>query len=162
MRTITGVARAVADLGEGSILASVEIAASPERVFQALASKEITAWWVRPGVFDTREWTGDVRVGGRWRASGMARGSPYVLEGEFLEVDPPRKLVHTWHLVGAPTAPSTVIYVLEPIEDGTRVTLRHTGLTSREIGANTAVGWETSFGKLAEILAAAGPAAPRG
>jgi DNA-binding transcriptional ArsR family regulator len=31
--------------------------------------------------------------------------------------------------------------------------LRHTGLTSREIGANTAVGWETSFGKLAEILA---------
>jgi len=76
-------ARAVADLKEGLVLASVEVAASPQRVFQALASNEITGWWVRPGVFDTREWTGDVRAGGRWRASGMARGQPYVQEGEF-------------------------------------------------------------------------------
>jgi hypothetical protein len=77
-------ARAVADLAEGQLLASVEIAAAPERVFRALASKEITEWWVRPGVFDTREWTGDVHVGGRWRAAGMTRGQPYVQEGEFL------------------------------------------------------------------------------
>jgi len=28
------------------------------------AGKEITEWWVRPGVFDTREWSGDVRAGG--------------------------------------------------------------------------------------------------
>ena len=32
---------------------------APERVFQALASNEISEWWLRPGVFDTREWTGD-------------------------------------------------------------------------------------------------------
>ena len=62
-------ARAVADLAEGLILASVEVAAPPERVFRAVASKEITEWWVRPGVFDTREWSGDVRAGGRWRAA---------------------------------------------------------------------------------------------
>ena len=68
-------ARAVADLVEGLILASVEIAAPPERVFQALASKEVCNWWVRPGVFDTREWMGDVRAGGRWRA-GSRQGQP--------------------------------------------------------------------------------------
>src|SRR5258707_9351489 len=96
----SGAAKALADLAEGEILASVEIAASPERVFQALASKEITDWWVRPGVFDTREWTGDVRAGGRWRASGMTRGQPYVQEGEFLEVESPRWLVHTWEGAG--------------------------------------------------------------
>jgi uncharacterized protein YndB with AHSA1/START domain len=73
--------RAVADLREGFVLTSVEVAASPERVFRALASNEITQWWVRPGVFDTREWIGDVRAGGRWRASGMTRGEPYVQEG---------------------------------------------------------------------------------
>jgi len=67
----------MADFAQGSILATVEIAASPERVFQALASEEIVEWWVRPGVFDTREWSGDVRVGGRWRASGLARGKPF-------------------------------------------------------------------------------------
>ena len=51
-------ARAVADLAQGQLLASVEIAAPPERVFRALVSEEIRAWWVRPGVFDTREWAG--------------------------------------------------------------------------------------------------------
>ena len=35
-------ARAVADLTGGQLLASVEIAAAPERVFRALTSKEIT------------------------------------------------------------------------------------------------------------------------
>jgi len=110
-------ARAVADLAEGLILASVDVAASPERVFRALASKEITEWWVRPGVFDTREWSGDVRPGGRWRASGMTRGEPYVQEGEFLEVESPRRLVHTWERAGKAGVASTVTYLVEPIDE---------------------------------------------
>jgi uncharacterized protein YndB with AHSA1/START domain len=72
----SGAARALANFAEGEILATVEIGAPPERVFRALTSQEIVDWWVRPGVFDTREWTGDVRTGGRWRASGVARGQP--------------------------------------------------------------------------------------
>ncbi len=146
-------ARAVADLADGSILASVEVAARPERVFRALASTEVVEWWVRPGVFDTREWTGDVRAGGRWRASGVGNGRPYALEGEFLEVDPPRTLAHTWHSPGTPAAPSAVTYALEPVEGGTRITLRHSGLTSRGVCAGTCIGWETSFQRLAELLA---------
>jgi uncharacterized protein YndB with AHSA1/START domain len=146
-------ARAVADLKEGLVLASVEVAASPERVFQALTSKEITDWWVRPGVFDTRDWTGDVRAGGRWRASGMARGQPYVQEGEFLEVESPRWLVHTWEGAGKRDAPSTVTYLLEPIDGRTRVTLRHLGFASRDMCHAFAIGWETSLERLAEILA---------
>lgn len=156
-----GSARAVADFAEGCVLASVEIAASPERVFVALASKEIVDWWVRPGVFDTREWTGDVRVGGRWRASGVARGQPYVLEGEFLEVDPPRKLVHTWHFAGAPETATTVVYLLERLDGGTRVTVRHSGFPAGESCANTSIGWETSLQRLAEILSEEPQAAQR-
>src|SRR5947209_17000807 len=121
-------ARAVSDLVDGQVVASVELAVGPERVFQALASRDVVDWWVRPGVFDTREWTGDVRVGGRWRTSGIGRGKPYAIEGEFLKIDPPRKLVHTWHPVGSPEPPSTVTYELEPTAGGTRITLRHTGM----------------------------------
>ena len=76
--TSSSTARAVANFAEGHVLASVEIAAPPERVFKALASKEIVNWWVRPGVFDTTEWTGDVRKGGRWRASGTVRGEAQI------------------------------------------------------------------------------------
>jgi uncharacterized protein YndB with AHSA1/START domain len=155
-------ARAVADLTAREILAGVEIASTPERVFQALASQEITKWWVRQGVFDTREWTGDLRVGGRWRACGMTRGQPYVQEGEFLEIQAPRRLVHTWDDAGTTTAPSTVTYELERTDGGTRVTLRHAGFASRDVCNAFAVGWETSFDRLAEVLVEEQLAAVRG
>ncbi|MDH7795551.1 MULTISPECIES: SRPBCC domain-containing protein [unclassified Beijerinckia] len=147
-------ARAVADISEGLIVASVEIAAPPERVFQALTTSEVCQWWVRPGVMDTREWSGDVRVGGRWQASGIGNGRPYVIEGEYLEIGPPRKLVHTWQPVGAPGQPSTVTYLLEPTSQGTKITLRHAGIAVPAICTNTGIAWETSFARLAEILAA--------
>jgi hypothetical protein len=43
---------AIADPGARELLARVELA-EPARVLHALASSEITQWWVRPGVFDT-------------------------------------------------------------------------------------------------------------
>ena len=151
-------AAAAAKIVAGDILATVEIAAPPERVFKALTSAEIASWWVNPGVFETHEWSGDARVGGRWRASGvmLSAGTPWSLEGEFLVVEPPRKLVHTWHRGGAPEAPSTVTYDLERISSGTRLTLRHTGIQSPEIGKGTAAGWEASLRALAEKLAGRG------
>lgn len=155
MADTNGTARAVADAAKGQLLASVELAATPERVFTAIASSEITAWWVRPGVFDTREWTGEVRAGGRWRAAGMTRGQPYVQGGEFVEVDSPLMLKHTWDGAGTPAAPSTVSYALEPVGGGTRLTLRHSGFASRDMCHAFAIGWETSLARLREIL---GPA----
>ena len=149
---VTSRARAVADLADRLILATVEIAAPPERVFRAISSREIVDWWVAPGIFDTREWSGELRVGGRWQASGEVRGEPYALEGEFLEIDPPRKLVHTWQRAGTPGAPTTVTYVLDAVDGGTRVTLRHKGFPPGMQIATTSLGWETSFTRLAEIL----------
>jgi uncharacterized protein YndB with AHSA1/START domain len=98
-----------------------------------------------------------VRIGGRWRASGEVNGQLFALEGEFLEIDPPRKLVHTWHRAGTPGAPTTVTCLLEPLDQGTRITLRPTGFTSPESCSSTSVGWETSFEQLAEILATKRP-----
>jgi uncharacterized protein YndB with AHSA1/START domain len=149
MSKLRQAAEAVADQAKGQILAHVEIAASPERVFQALASKEVCDWWVRPGVFNTTEWSGDVRVGGRYRTKGIARGKPYAIEGEFLEIDPPRKLVMTWQRAGASDQPTVITFTLEKLDGGTRLMLRHTGFTSAENLTNVAAGWKTSLDKLA-------------
>jgi len=145
--------RAACDLTQGRISATVEIAAPPERVFHALTSEEICNWWVRPGVFDTRQWTGDVRVGGRWHAAGVGNGRPYGLEGEFLEVDPPKKLVHTWQPVGAPGTPTVATFLIEALPGATRLTLQHSGFVVPEVCTNTCSGWETSFERLAGMLA---------
>src|SRR5262245_45480766 len=157
MNSMARGARAVADLAQREILATVEVTADAERVFRALASKDIINWWVRPGVFDTREWSGEVCAGGRWRASGMSRGQPYVQEGVFVEVDPPRRLVHSWDGAGAADIPSMVSYVLEPLAtNATRVTLRHAGFASSEVCSAFAIGWETSLERLAETLSTEG------
>jgi uncharacterized protein YndB with AHSA1/START domain len=148
-----GEVRVAWDLEEGCALATAEVASRPGRVFEALASPDITRWWVHPGVFDTRTWEGTVRSGSLWRAAGMGTSGPWAIEGEFLEVDPPRRLAHTWAPVGAPGPASRVTCGLEATEHGTRITLRHTGMASRPYCLATAIGWETSLSRLADMLA---------
>ncbi|MGA7384997.1 MAG: SRPBCC domain-containing protein [Methylocella sp.] len=91
-------ARAIADAGSGTILATVEIAAAPERVFRALtAPDEIVRWWGSDDAYRTTGFTEDLRAGGCWHAGEhRADGQPFSMEGEFLEVDFPRKLVQSW------------------------------------------------------------------
>lgn len=131
--TAPSTARAAADLADGLIIATVEVAAPPDRVFPLLASAAITDWWMRPGVFDTRTWSGDLRPGGRCRVSGMGGGQPYVLKGEFIEVAGPTRLAHTWHPGGQPAAASTVRYRVDTTAAGSRITLRHEGLRARDL-----------------------------
>ncbi|WP_168193224.1 SRPBCC family protein [Rhodophyticola sp. CCM32] len=145
---------AITDPETGDVEASAVFDTTSERLFHALTTKEICNWWVRPGVFNTQEWTGDIREGGRWGAAGVGGGQPYQLEGEFLTIDKPRKLTLSWKPVGAPVEPATLICDLEPQVSGVCLTLRHTGLPNAEICEKTRAGWETSLVRLQEIIAA--------
>ena len=149
-----GKVTATTDPKSGDVEASSVFNTSPERLFRALTTKEICNWWVRPGVFNTEEWSGDVREGGRWAAAGVGGGQPYQLEGEFITVDEPRKLIHTWKPVGAPIEPATLTYDIEPHPEGVRLTLRHANLPNAEIREKTRAGWETSLVRLREIVSA--------
>lgn len=156
-------ARALADLADGTILAVVEIAVPPERVFHALIDPhEVTAWWGSPDSYQVTEWAMDVRPGGAWRSRGVgADGSAFSVEGEVLEVDPPRRLAHTWRPDWDPGPATTVRYQLDPVPGGTRVTVRHHGFAGRaESCGSHAAGWERVLGWLrGRLLPAPAPAA---
>lgn len=143
---------ASADIARGEVEARVDLDATAERVFRALTSAEICRWWIRPGVFDTRSWAGDVRAGGQWETTGVGQMGPYRMVGQFIEVEAPRRLAHTWTVVGAPGGVSTVTYTLEPLGAGTRLTLRHAGLGLAPVCEATWRGWETSLARLAELM----------
>ncbi len=150
-------ARAVADVERGVILAEVEIAAPPERVFRALTTAaDITAWWGAPGLYKTTKYAADLRPGGRWRSEGVADdGSAFSAEGEFREVEPPRRIVQTWRADWDGGAETVVQFLLEPIEGGTRLTLRHDGFQGRvESCRGHAEGWQRVGDLLAGYLAA--------
>lgn len=108
----------------------VEIAAPPERVFDALTdARELADWW---GGDESRvvDSEADARPGGAWQVRTANRdGTEQTFGGEYRVVDPPHHLEQTWQS-SDDAEPSVVRYDLEPLEidgtDGTRLTVTHT------------------------------------
>lgn len=150
-------ARAIADTQQGTILATVDIAAPPERVFEALTrSEDVLRWWGSDNGYRTTLWEADVRPGGKWRAGGKkSDGQTYSVEGEFTEVEAPNRVVFTWRADWDAPNETCVTYMLEPLEEGTRLTLRHEGFADRVAArqGHTA-GWERVLGWLQADLRA--------
>ncbi|HEX4337109.1 MAG TPA: SRPBCC domain-containing protein [Polyangiaceae bacterium] len=159
MSIATKSARSVADVNAGMILASVEIAAPPERVFRALTTEEITQWWGSPEEYRTTSFTAELRVGGKWRTTGIgAKGDEFAVEGVYREIDSPRRLVQTWVAPWDGNNETVITYMLEPIEGGTRLTVKHEGFGERrESCSGHGEGWERVLGWLSRFLPPAQP-----
>jgi len=145
-------ARSIADVTEGRILAAVDIMVPPERVFFALSDgTEIARWWGSPDQYTTDKWTTDFRVGGRWRAEGHgADGKPFFVDGEFLAIDAPWRIVQTWEPGWDAGTRTQITYQLSAIDGGTRLIVRHEGFGDRrESCEGHANGWIRVLGWLA-------------
>jgi uncharacterized protein YndB with AHSA1/START domain len=92
----------------------IEIAVPPERVFQALVDpQQVLLWWGQTGVYRCTEFQSELRSGGKWRSAGIGpEGRPFQVTGEYLEVTPPRLLVHTWIASWTGDAETTVRWEL--------------------------------------------------
>jgi len=127
---------------QDAVIGEVFVAAPPARVFQALTDPEqVPRWWGQQGMYRITEWKGDVRPGGKWSSVGIGvDGNSFRVEGEYLEVDPPRVLSHTWIKSWAGVKNTVVRWELEPVDvqglhpngpkragTGTLVKIRHTG-----------------------------------
>jgi uncharacterized protein YndB with AHSA1/START domain len=100
------------------IVAEIFIAAPPTRVFEAITDPyQAPRWWGQEGMYRITEWKADVRRGGRWSSLGVgADGTSFQVEGEYLEVDPPRLLVHTWIASWSGPLKTVVRWELEPTD----------------------------------------------
>jgi uncharacterized protein YndB with AHSA1/START domain len=149
------------------VLAEIFIAAPPERVFQALTDpKQMSKWWGEKGRYRVTENQSDLRPGGKWSSAGVsADGKPFQVDGEYLEVDPPRLLVYTWNPSFAHLLKTTVRCELEPrdvhglqhrgprrVGTGTLVKIRHEGFAGNvqqaqghSIGWAKVLGWMQAF-----------------
>jgi uncharacterized protein YndB with AHSA1/START domain len=145
--------RAVADGVGGTIIATAEIPAPPERVFRALATDEVERWWGSPEFYVQSDWTADLRVCGEWSVTTrFPDGSTNGGSGEFVEIDEPGKLVMTRRFEKHPLQgrrETTITYRLEPTAAGTRVTVREEGFVGRSDAAyGNAEHWERVLGWL--------------
>jgi uncharacterized protein YndB with AHSA1/START domain len=150
------------------IEAEIFVAAPPERVFQALTDpKQMPHWWGQRGMYRITEWKNDLRPGGKWSSVGVgADGTTFRVDGEYLEVDPPRLLVHTWVPSYRETLNTVVRWELEPREvhglqqrgphkqgTGTMVKLRHQGFAGNaQAVADHGHGWKRVLGWMQAFL----------
>jgi hypothetical protein len=82
-----------------AVISEIEIAAPPERVFQALIERGQAMQWGTNDAFEMTFWEMDARPGGKWRFVSSARKGPgagkdYDHHGEIVEMDPPRVLAY--------------------------------------------------------------------
>ena len=119
------------------VVTEIEIAAPPERVFQAIVDREQALQWGASDGFEVIRWELEPRLGGRWRFTGrekVSSGRYSVSEfdhwGEVLEINPPYLLAYTWYanFHQPPTQRTVVRWELTPVAQGTRLKVTHSGL----------------------------------
>jgi uncharacterized protein YndB with AHSA1/START domain len=134
---------------ERIIMESIEIEASPERVFEAWTDPEqLVAWWGDDQTYRTTGWENELRVGGKWVARGKALdGSQFSVEGEYLRYDPPKHLSFTWKGSYDDSPGSTVVELeFTPTATGTLLTVRHRDFGSDQSAEGHKKGWQRVFG----------------
>jgi uncharacterized protein YndB with AHSA1/START domain len=122
------------------------IDAPPEQVYPYIVQPELATQWM-----GDESWN-DPRPGGVFRLN--IRG--HVTSGEFVELDPPRRVFYTWGWEGDsqihPPGSTRVEFELEPENGGTRVRLRHSGLTDEGVEMH-GQGWDQFLPELARAAA---------
>jgi uncharacterized protein YndB with AHSA1/START domain len=136
------------------------IAARPAIVFDALTTAEgVAAWW-GPDDLPVLSAELDARVGGAYRVRFQTLdGQQHEAFGEYIEVDPPRRLVISWNYAfgGEPAEAgrsSRIEFDVRLVDGGAELTLTHTRLADETSAAGHARGWTGSLAKLVGRLGA--------
>jgi len=119
---------------------SIEIEAPPELVFEHLTRAERMVSWMGQHAHLQPVPGGEFAVD----ING------HLIRGEYLEVDPPNRVVVSWGMAGTedlPPGSSRVEFTLSPTTTGTRLNLSHTGLPETRAGGHSA-GWGNYLSRL--------------
>lgn len=131
---------------------SIAIGAPIERVWEALTTPDLIKQWFF-GVDTETDW----QEGSTIIHRGEYQGRPYEDKGIILQVEPPRRLVHThWSPVsGLPDAPENyerVSWELSERPEGTQLTINESNLSSEEARATSVQSWRMVLQNLKDLL----------
>ena len=136
-------------MADGTREVTIDIRATPERVWQAMTDPTLTREY-----FYGTDILSDWKAGSRWTSESDGNVS---LEGKVVEIDPPRRLVQTFHVrdddPAASEDASTVTWELTALPDGvgTRLHLVHEGQGEATM-AYTDGGWEFILAGMKDLL----------
>jgi uncharacterized protein YndB with AHSA1/START domain len=129
------------------------IRATPAKVWNAFVDpRELVHWW-GPDAGPTLSAETDVRVGGSYKVVfDTASGEQFESHGEYLELDPPRRLVMSFWFSVNPQLRSRVTVSIVAVDDGVEVTVQHDGFSDEGLPTTHEEGWKGALAKLAARL----------
>ena len=129
------------------------IRASAERLYTAWTDPaQLKLWWGPRGVqcIDAQV---DLRVGGHYRIGNrLPDGNVLWISGEFVSIEPPRKLVYTWRLEAQRDTAERVTVQFAPQGDGTEVIVTHELISDEALRYRHQQGWIGCLEGLARYL----------
>lgn len=130
--------------------------APPEDVFRAWTDPDLVSRWFKPRAGSSLGAEMDVRVGGSYRWGMKLLGRAYYAVGEYVEVDPPRRLVFTfgWENALVRLSDSLVTVELAARGEATDVVITHERLDSRALRAIHGAGWRDLLARIGRLVAA--------
>lgn len=132
------------------------IDAPPAEVFEAWTTPKAMEQWYRDGDdYVARVVELELRPGGKYRIEfGQAGQEPYVEYGEYIEIDPPYRLVWTETLEGvdAPWSGTQVTLELRDDNGKTRLNLTHQGFPTSRHRDLAAGGWPGFLDRIDRLL----------
>jgi uncharacterized protein YndB with AHSA1/START domain len=123
-----------------------DYSASPDRVFEAWTNVDLLRQWFgcSPGMLWTvHEW--DARVGGAIHVSLQFDNGPFEVRGQFLVVEPPRRLRYRWW------RDQVVDVTIDAHGAGSRLRLEHSGLATDAECSFTNAGWTFALEQLSRL-----------
>jgi len=138
-----------------SLVLKRRLKAPPEKVYQAWTHPEqMTLWWGNPHHSKKPIAKTDLRVGGRFHVQFWGQDDQHhSVSGVYREVVPNRKLVFSWAWQSTPERESQVTIDLNPVAEGTMLTLTHEQFYDQKACDDHRVGWERALDNLEKALA---------
>ncbi|MBY3257416.1 SRPBCC domain-containing protein [Rhizobium laguerreae] len=125
-------------------------------VFRAWTDPKALAQWCGPHGFKAVGDRLEAWPGGRHRACLIAPdGEEHWVGGQYLEVEPPHRLVftHAWESTTGENSPETVVTItFRDSDGGTEMTFRQSGFDSASSLEGHEDGWAQSFERLSLFL----------
>lgn len=136
---------------------SRHIRAPREKVFDAFVKQALVGAWQCPRGMRVEMASVDARPDGAWRVEMRARdGTRFIVGGRYQEVTRPSRLVYTWRWEGDPNPMPQIETLIEVTlverEDGTDLTMVHSGFPAAAARDGHAQGWSSSFNRLNDLL----------
>lgn len=129
---------------QDAVIAEIQIAAPPDRVFEALSDPGQLKQWFTSDECPVKFWEFDPRVDGAYRYESESTDivvngvKEFQCHGHIAEFDPPKLLAYTWfaNWHDDKTARTVVRWELSPHNHGTHVKVTHSGLANLPVSRN--------------------------